>query len=113
MRARALGVFPVNLRSEGRIVHGITVRAVVESILRLWLQYDMQYDFSYSLHSDASIVLRKTLVANSRQQRARMHENLNISGTSNHRGWWVVSALLALPQLCRTAPKSSGWVGAV
>ena len=45
VRARALGVFLVNLRSEGRIVHGITVRAVVESILRLlWLQYDMQYD---------------------------------------------------------------------
>ena len=64
------------------------------------------------VHVLASI-LRKTLVANSRQQRARMHENLNISGTSNHRGWWVVSALLALPQLCRTAPKSSGWVGAV
>jgi len=63
------------------------------------------------VHVLASI-LRKTLVANSRQQRARMHENLNISGTSNHRGWWVVSALLALPQLCRTAPKAvGGWVG--
>ena len=71
-----------------------------------------EIDLVYTYYSCTCSILRKTLVANSRQQRARMHENLNISGTSNHRGWWVVSALLALPQLCRTAPKAvGGWVG--
>ena len=43
--------------------------------------------------------------------RARMHENLNISGTSNHRRWWVVSALLALdPSTLPDCPKKQ-WVG--
>ena len=43
-----------------------------------------------------------------------MHENLNISGTSNHRGWWVVGGVRssrtpsALPE-CPKMQWAGGW----